>query len=93
MVELWINQVCEASNMTQVEQMAGFVAGAAFDKLSRLARQQLKMRVLDALGCAVGALGSPPLRMLKAQIDDFGGHATRNMPSRRPGASSMRAPT
>lgn len=59
--------------MTQVDQMAKFVAGASYGQLSRSARQQLKIRVLDALGCAVGALGSPPLRMIKAQVDDFGG--------------------
>src|SRR5262245_26881374 len=59
--------------MTQAEQMAAFVAGASYDDLSGPARRQLKIRVLDSLGCAVGALGGEPVKLLRAQIDDFGG--------------------
>lgn len=59
--------------MTQVEQLADFVARMAYDDLSKEARQQLKIRVLDALGCAIGALEGPPMAMLRAQLEDFGG--------------------
>ncbi len=62
--------------MTQVEQMAKFVVRTAFDDLSKDARQQLKIRTLDALGCAIGALGEDPIRMIRAQMDDFGGNGT-----------------
>ncbi len=59
--------------MTQVEQLAGFVVRTRYEDLSEEARQQLRIRVLDALGCAIGALEGPPIGMLRAQLEDFGG--------------------
>ncbi len=59
--------------MTQVEQLATFVVRAGYEDLSEEARQQLKIRVLDALGCAIGALDGPPISMIRAQLEDFGG--------------------
>jgi len=59
--------------MTQVEQLAAFVVRARYEDLSEEARQELKIRVLDALGCAIGALGGPPINIIKEQIEDFGG--------------------
>jgi 2-methylcitrate dehydratase len=59
--------------MTLVEQLAAFVAHTAYDDLSEAARRQLKARVLDALGCAVGALDGEPVRMIRAHTEDFGG--------------------
>jgi 2-methylcitrate dehydratase len=35
--------------------------------------RELKTRVLDSLGCALGALGHEPVRFIRQQIDDFGG--------------------
>jgi len=61
--------------MTRVEQLAAFVARASYEDLSEEASRALKIRVLDALGCAIGAIEGPPLCMLRAQLDDFGGHA------------------
>ena len=60
--------------MTQVEQLAAFVVRARYEDISEEARQELKIRVLDALGCAIGALKGPPIKMLEAQLADFGGH-------------------
>ena len=60
--------------MTQVEELAAFVARASYEQLSAEARQTLKIHVLDALGCAIGALDGPPIAMLRAQIDNFGGN-------------------
>lgn len=60
--------------MTYVEQLAAFVTQAAYEKLSQEARQALKIHVLDALGCAIGAVEGPPLKMLYAQLEDFGGN-------------------
>ncbi len=64
--------------MTHVQQLVRFVEGASYDMLSDAARRQLKIRVLDSLGCAIGALGGGPIRMLRAHLADFGGteHAT-----------------
>src|SRR6266550_915607 len=60
--------------MTYVEQLAAFVTQATYEKLSLQARQALKIHVLDALGCAIGAVEGPPLKMLYAQLEDFGGN-------------------
>ena len=48
----------EETNMTYAEQLAEFVNLASFDDISGAARMQLKIRILDSLGCAIGAIGS-----------------------------------
>ncbi len=60
--------------MTQAEQLAAFVVRARYEDLSQDARHQLKIRVLDAIGCAFGALEGPPIKMLRGQLEDFGGN-------------------
>ena len=59
--------------MTQAEQLAAFVVRASYDDLSKEAGHQLKIRILDGLGCAVGALKGNPIRLLKDQIQEFDG--------------------
>jgi 2-methylcitrate dehydratase len=59
--------------MTQVEQLAAFAVQAKYEDLSEQARHQLKIHILDALGCALGALEGSPIKMLRSQIEDFGG--------------------
>jgi len=59
--------------MAEVEQLAAFVQRASYDDLSPAARSQLKIRILDALGCALGALDGDPIRLVRQQVDDFGG--------------------
>src|SRR5262249_46382345 len=58
---------------TRAEQMAAFICNAAGAALSDSARLQLKIRVLDSLGCAIGALGSGTMEAILAQIQEFGG--------------------
>ena len=65
--------VVQTGLMTQVEQMAEFVNGARFDALRTDTRQQLKIRILDALGCGLGALGGEPIRMIRGYINELGG--------------------
>lgn len=60
--------------MTRVEQLASFVADSAYADLSSLAVEALKIRILDALGCAIGALDGEPVRLIRGQIEDFGGN-------------------
>jgi len=60
--------------MTQVEQLAAFVVRKSYEDLSEEARHQLKIHILDALGCAFGALEGPPIKMLRTQLEDFGGN-------------------
>jgi 2-methylcitrate dehydratase len=57
--------------MTIVEQMAEFVVSASIDGLSASARLQLKIRILDALGCAVGAINADPARRVRQFVTDF----------------------
>ena len=59
--------------MTLVERLARFGARASYDDLSDAAREQLKIRVLDALACAVGALDGEPMRLARAQVAEFDG--------------------
>jgi 2-methylcitrate dehydratase len=57
-----------------VDQLAAFVVGAKYEDLSNTALDQEKIRILDALACAIGALDGEPLKIIRAQIDDFGGN-------------------
>ena len=57
--------------MTIVEQMAAFSTRARFEDLSESTRLQLKIRILDALGCAFGALGSEPPNQVRDFVNDF----------------------
>ena len=59
--------------MTVVERLARFVVASSWSDLSEPAREALKLRVLDALGCALGAFGSPPVRAVRAELEEFGG--------------------
>ncbi|MBI5342695.1 MAG: MmgE/PrpD family protein [Deltaproteobacteria bacterium] len=59
---------------TRSEQMASFVEHAAWEDLSPAAREALKIRVLDSLGCAFGALAGPPIRLLRSDVEEFGGN-------------------
>ncbi len=59
---------------TLVQSLAEFVAARSFEDLSEAARAQLKVRVLDALGCALGALDGPPVRRVLAQVSELGGN-------------------
>jgi 2-methylcitrate dehydratase len=60
-------------SMTEAQRIATFVKNAAFDQLSEAARASFKIRILDALGCAIGALNAKPIALLRAHLDDFGG--------------------
>jgi len=61
--------------MTDVERLARFVVTRTWDDISEAARGELKIRVLDALGCALGALGAAPIAAIRAQLEDFGGRS------------------
>lgn len=68
----------ETRKITQAGRLAAFVARASYDTLSNAARCHLKIRILDSLGCAIGALDGEPIKSIRAQIEDFGGaeHST-----------------
>jgi 2-methylcitrate dehydratase len=59
--------------MTQAEKLAAFTVNTRFEQLSSEAVHSLKIRVLDALGCAFGALEAEPIRRLRNYMDQFNG--------------------
>src|SRR2546425_5400815 len=65
--------VTGSSSMTIAERLARFAARASYDDLSEAAREQLKIRVLDALACAIGAVDGEPVRLVRAQVEEFNG--------------------
>jgi 2-methylcitrate dehydratase len=63
----------EASATTAVENLARFVVARSWSDLSVSARDELKIRVLDSLGCAFGALEAPPVEAVRAKLQEFSG--------------------
>lgn len=59
--------------MSVSEELASFIVKASYDDLSSEAKTQLKIRVLDSLGCAIGAADADVIRRLRQHTDDFGG--------------------
>jgi 2-methylcitrate dehydratase len=59
--------------MTEVEQLARFVAERQFGDISAHALAQLKIRVLDTIGVAIGALDAEPMVAVARLIDQLGG--------------------
>lgn len=59
--------------MTQAQQLASFVKRSSFDMLSAEAKEVLKLRILDSLGCAIGAMSGPPIQKLRAYLEIVGG--------------------
>jgi 2-methylcitrate dehydratase len=63
--------VREAMAMTCAEKLATFVCRSAYEDLADTAREQLKIRFLDSVGCALGALEGEPVQILRRQISEF----------------------
>ncbi|MBP2689072.1 MAG: MmgE/PrpD family protein, partial [Deltaproteobacteria bacterium] len=63
----------EKEQRTLSEQLGVFSEQARWEDLSPEALEALKIRTIDSLGCAFGALASEPARILRKEIDAFGG--------------------
>ncbi len=59
--------------MTQVQELATFVERVQLDDLSEQALEQLKIRVLDTIGVAIGALTAGPISAIGALTAELGG--------------------
>jgi len=59
--------------MTEAERLAAFALHASYDDLSHEARESLKLRILDALGCAIGATDGVPPQLIRHQLMEFDG--------------------
>jgi 2-methylcitrate dehydratase len=62
-----------AAEPTEAQQLAEFVDRAEFADIPSDALDRLKRNLLDAIGCAFGALDGPPIVRLREQFDRFGG--------------------
>ncbi len=59
---------------TEVEKLAAFVEKARFEELSKKTIAELKIRILDSLGCAIGAVGAEVPVRLARYLDTMGGN-------------------
>ena len=57
--------------MTCAGNLAAFVCRCTYEDLSETARAQLKIRVLDSVGCAVGAFEGEPVQIIRRQLSEF----------------------
>ncbi|MBV7295155.1 MmgE/PrpD family protein [Corynebacterium sp. TAE3-ERU12] len=63
-----------SAQRTEVQQMADFAVSANLDDMSSEALEQLKIRVLDTIGVAIGALDSDVIQAIRSLNDDLGGN-------------------
>ena len=59
--------------MTQVQNLSRFVADASWDAIRDKTRDQIKIRLLDSLACAIGALDGEPVRKIRTVIEELDG--------------------
>lgn len=55
-----------------VHDLASFVDKASFRELSKEAKKQLKIRLLDSLGTALGAVEGPPVQAIRRMMEELG---------------------
>src|SRR5919108_5592566 len=60
---------------TRAEELAAFVVNSSYEDLSPAVRDQLKIKIVDALACAFGALYVETLRSIRQQVEEFGGNS------------------
>ena len=61
------------SGPSQAEGIARFALRAKYDDLSAERRDRLKVSILDAVACAINAIGAPPIEACRAQAEELGG--------------------
>ncbi len=57
--------------MTFARRLAQFLVRSSYDDLTEEAVQQTKIRILDSIGCALGALKAETVYLLRTQIEEF----------------------
>ncbi|HXB15753.1 MAG TPA: MmgE/PrpD family protein [Solirubrobacteraceae bacterium] len=63
------------SGPSQAEGIARFACRTNYGDLTPKRRERLKVSVVDALACAISALGAPPIEACRAQAQEFGATA------------------
>src|SRR6266545_3259223 len=82
--------MADRSGATAVERLAAFIERASFDDASPEARKQLKLHVLDALGCGIGALDAGPMRAVREHTEELGGNGSNGLSAARKARSAAR---
>jgi 2-methylcitrate dehydratase len=59
--------------VTVADRLARFAVAATWDDVPPEAREALRLRLLDAIGCAIGAQDGPPVQAIRADLADLGG--------------------
>jgi 2-methylcitrate dehydratase len=58
---------------SQADGIAQFALRATYTDLTAERRERLKVSILDAVACAISALGAPPIEACRAQAEELGG--------------------
>jgi 2-methylcitrate dehydratase len=66
-------QSVEKPKDTEVRRLGRFVASADAATMTQDARDELRKRILDSIGVAIGALDGEPIGYIRAHLDEFGG--------------------
>ncbi len=67
------------SGRTEVQRLAAFVTATRHEQLGPAVREALKIRILDALGCALAALDHSVVRAVRAEVEELGGRPTASL--------------
>src|SRR5574338_494465 len=59
------------SGPTLVQHLARFAVRASWHDVPQMAREQLKIRVLDSIACALGARGAEPVRLVRSLVEEL----------------------
>jgi 2-methylcitrate dehydratase len=65
------------SGASQADGIARFALRTKYDDLTAERRERLKVSILDAVACAINALGAPPVEACRALADELGGPGGR----------------
>src|SRR3984885_652389 len=65
------------SGPSQAEGIARFALRTEYEDLTAERGERLKISILDAVACAINALGAPPIEACRAQADELGGPGGR----------------
>jgi 2-methylcitrate dehydratase len=72
--------VTKIPDKPQLEQLGEFVQSVSFDYLSPEIVDRLKLHLLDSIGCALGAINGPPIKILRESIMQLGGSPQVGIP-------------
>ena len=65
--------------MTEVQKLSAFVHAAQYAQLSAQAVEQIKIRILDTLGVAIGALDAPSMQAIRKLTESLGGNGASTL--------------